>query len=152
MKNINEELTNLKYLMKYDRSLTLNENVESLSGNVPEDALKKIDEYQSSLCKTNANSCVACGDMMRQLPTGKLNEKQIEKCLECNKKTGKDYNDCSKMKGMILNASIEYQKEMQGVDSVERGANKITMASSLLATLTTIYTQIKDMFRKEPQQ
>ena len=90
--------------------------------------------------------------MMRQLPTGKLNEKQIENCLECNKKTGKDYNDCSKMKGVILNASIEYQKEMQGVDSVERGANRITMASSLLATLTTIYTQIKDMFRKEPQQ
>jgi hypothetical protein len=41
---------------------------------------------------------------------------------------------------------------MEGVGGVERGANKITMASSLLATLTTIYTQIKDMFRKEPQQ
>jgi hypothetical protein len=41
---------------------------------------------------------------------------------------------------------------MEGVDSVERGANRITMASSLLATLTTIYSQIKQMFQKEPQQ
>ena len=152
MKNINEEITNLKYLMKYDRTLTLNENIESSFSDVPPEVLKKIDEYQSSLCKTNVNSCVACGDMMRLLPTGKLSEKQIEKCLECSKKTGIEYNDCSKMKGVILSASIEYQKEVGDSSKVQKGTQKITLVSSLLLTLNTIYSQIKQLFQKSPQQ
>ena len=83
--------------MKYNRSLTLNENTDSLS-NVPDEILQKIDEYQTSLCKTNPNTCVACGDMMRQLPTGALKEKQIELCLECDKKTGEEITVTKKVK------------------------------------------------------
>jgi hypothetical protein len=151
MKNINEEITNLKYLMNYNRSLTLNENTDSLS-NVPDEILKKIDEYQTSLCKTNPNTCVACGDMMRQLPTGTLKEKQIELCLECDKKTGEEYNNCSKMKGMIMNASIQYNKELGDVNNLEKGRDKVNIVSTMLATLTTIYSQLNQLFKQESTQ
>ena len=150
--NINEEIENVKYLMGYKRSLTLNENIVSASGIVDEEVLKKIDEYTSELCKKTPKTCIACGDLMKLLPTGQLKEKQMEACLGCNEKKDAAYMDCSKMKGMIENASLEYSREFRDMDKIEKTSNRANLISSLLLGLTTLYTNLKSFFAKQPQQ
>lgn len=150
--NINEEIENVKYLMGYKRSLTLNENIVSASGIVDEEVLKKIEEYTSELCKKTPKTCRACGDLMKLLPTGQLKEKHIEACLTCNEKKDASYMDCSKMKGMIENASLQYSREFRDMDKIEKTSNRANLISSLLLGLTTLYTNLKSFFDKQPQE
>jgi hypothetical protein len=53
---------------------------------------------------------------------------------------------------MIMNASIQYNKELGDVNNLEKGSDKINIVSTLLATLTTIYSQINQLFKKESIQ
>ena len=78
-------------------------------------------------------------------------EKEVSSTKK-DKKTGEEYNNCSKMKGMIMNASIQYNKELGDVNNLEKGSDKINIVSTLLATLTTIYSQINQLFKKESIQ
>ena len=151
--NINEEIENVKYLMGYKRSLTLNENIVSASGIVDEEVLKKIEEFVNQLCKTTPNTCRACGDLMKILPTGQLKEKQMEACLGCENKQGQAYVDCNKMKGFITNTSMQFAREFRDMDKVQRTSDRATLISSLLLSLTTLYTNLKEFFTKQqPQQ
>lgn len=150
--NINEEIENVKYLIGYKRSMTLNENIVSASGIVDPEVLNKIEFYTKELCKTTPKTCIACGDLLKLLPTGELKEKNIEACLGCGNKVGDAYMECSKMKGIIQSASLEYSREFRDMDKIEKTSNRANIISSLLLGLTTLYTNLKSFFTKQPQE
>ena len=139
-----DQFNEIKYLMNYNRSLTLSENTQLEYNSIPPDILEIITTYTSNLCKETPNTCNACGDMMKIMVSGKLKSNDIENCLNCNKTVGEVLYKCKKMQGDI----IAYNNKI-GVEnsSLNRSKTKLMDISSIATAITLFYREIVSFFK-----
>ena len=139
-----DQFNEIKYLMNYNRSLTLNENTQVNDNLLEPGILEIITTYTNNLCKETPNTCNACGDMMKIMVSGKLKSNDIENCLNCNKTVGEVLYKCKKMQGDI----IAYNNKI-GVEnsSLNRSKTKLVDISSIATTITVLYREIISFFK-----
>lgn len=139
-----ESFNEIKYLMNYNRSLTLSENTQLEYNSIPPDILEIITTYTNNLCKETPNTCKSCGDMMKIMVSGKLKSNDIENCLNCNKTDGEVLFKCKKMSGDI----IAYNNKI-GVEnsSLGRSKTKLMDISSMATAITLFYREIVAFFK-----
>jgi len=156
-KVVKEELNYIQYLFDYKKGVVISEQ-ETTTTTIPQQTLtnkpsegpketdpkKIIENLTNQICTENNKKCKPCGEMLKDLEIGKLKENVIERCLTCSDKKGGEFLECDKIKGqlMAMSGKVGTQKEtVHGQASVW-----VMLGSSLLS----LGTQIKTLFRKEP--
>ena len=156
--NINKELNYIKFLFDYKKGVVLSEQqvVNTTTTELPtnpkkeeefkkeEDPKKLIDTLTKDICANNNNKCKPCGEMLKLLETGNLNERTIENCLDCKSKKGSDYLNCDKIKGQLLAMSSKVN------DVKNKPTSQASIWVMLGSSLLSLGTQIKQLFTKEP--
>jgi hypothetical protein len=141
-----DQFNEIKYLMNYNRSLTLNENTQLEYNSIPPDILEIITEYTNKLCKENQNTCKDCGEMMKIMVSGKLKSKDIENCLNCDNTIGDALLKCKKMEGDIAS----YNNKLGAENTVlGRSKTKITDLSSMTVAITLMYRELMSYFQSK---
>jgi hypothetical protein len=139
-----DQFNEIKYLMNYNRSLTLNENTQLEYNSIPPDILEIITEYTNKLCKENQNTCKDCGEMMKIMVSGKLKSKDIENCLNCDNTIGDALLKCKKMEGDI----IAFNNKLGAENTVfGRSKTKIGDLSSMTVAITLMYRELMSWFQ-----
>jgi len=139
-----DQFNEIKYLMNYNRSLTLNEQTKLDHNSIPTDILEIITEYTSKLCKENQNTCKDCGEMMKIMVSGRLKSKDIENCLNCDKTIGEDLLKCKKLEGDI----IAFNNKLGAENTVlGRSKTKIGVLSDMTVAITLMYRELMSWFK-----
>jgi len=141
-----DQFNEIKYLMNYNRSLTLNENTQLEYNSLDPGILEIITEYTNKLCKENQNTCKDCGEMMKIMVSGKLKSKDIENCLNCDKTIGEGLLKCKKMEGDIMS----YNNKLGAENTVlGRSKTKISDLSSMTLAITVMYRELMSYFQSK---
>jgi hypothetical protein len=139
-----DQFNEIKYLMNYNRSLTLNENTQLEYNSLEPGILEIITEYTNKLCKENQNTCKDCGEMMKIMVSGKLKSKDIENCLNCDKTIGEGLLKCKKLEGDIT----AYNNKLGAENTVlGRSKTKIGDLSNMTVAITLMYRELMSWFR-----
>jgi len=156
MKNLNEEIESIKYLIDYNRNKILLEEFDesfNLDGITPEE-LKK---FQSTLypirieaCKKSSKLCTKCTTMISEIGTGKIKNSTIKKCFDCEKKMDTQsisYQTCVEKRGELRTILSDIQKE-KGYDKKNPTAT-VGFFLGVLSTLQSLVSELKNLFSKE---
>jgi hypothetical protein len=144
-----EEKNRISILHKINLSEDFKINFEVIT---PEE-LKKFKEsltpIKTAACLSNKKRCKKCIEMISSLETGKVSNRLIEKCFNCEFGTN-TYEMCEELKGKFKSILIDIQRE-KGMDPREKDGKLLRNTGEILGFLTTLRMIIQDttnLFRK----
>lgn len=130
----------------------------NFEGITPEELKKfksSLEPIKTAACLSSKKRCQKCIEMISNLENGKVSNRLIEKCFNCEFGTN-SYEMCEELKGKFKAVLTDIQKE-KGMDPREKDGKLLRNTGEILGFLTTLRMIIQDttnLFRKnqDPNQ